>query len=382
MSLISEHVAECAERTTHHRRSEFEDEEFLFGLKKLRREDPDKLPCALIQAFLDGHPELADKLNSYDIQSLVALVGAPVRNMAYTSRYGKATNFVRMDMWLDSQHIITIGSDEMLEYSRRVDWLMFDGTFKCVPKPFYQMVTVMGCSIETRKFVPVIHFLLTGKMQANYRAMFEILDTQTTFDYVNRITADFEKGLQNEIQFWISRNQMETTFHGCRFHFVQALHKRMKKMYGRAIDRDVKMKTLLRLITWFPFLPRPVVENLVMELQCRDTPIEKFLRYFVRFWLPKYDEWALTADGEIRRTNNALESYHSILAERMSKHPSMSRFLTNLSLIDAERIRDAVNVSKAPEDTAPLCDEIIYQFQESLVWFPMKGATSRKRRSK
>ena len=66
VSLISEHVDECAERATLGRVSEFEDEEFLFGLNKLRRENPDKLPCALIQAFFDGHPKLSDKLNRYD----------------------------------------------------------------------------------------------------------------------------------------------------------------------------------------------------------------------------------------------------------------------------------------------------------------------------
>ena len=56
------------------------------------------------------------------------------------------------------------------------------------------------------------------------------------------ITSYFEKGLQNEIQLWLSLNEMEASVQGCRFHFIQSIRKRMKQFYGRAIDRDLTKK--------------------------------------------------------------------------------------------------------------------------------------------
>ena len=379
VSTLSEHSPECADEATEQRSLTLEDAEFLLSLKRHRNANPGKSPCMIIQEFLEYHPGFSDNFSRYDLESLVYLLEDTVTSSFDPPRYGKASAFVRMDMWFDGLHIMVIGSDDMLAFSRSVDWVLFDGTFKCVPKPFYQLVTVLGCSIQTRKFVPIVHFLLPSKTQATYRAMFEILDTQTTFDCVNKITADFEKGLQNEILLWISRNQLEATLHGCRFHFVQALRKKMKALYGRLIDKDVKVKTLLHLITWLPFLERDVCENLLMELNQRKTGVEKFLRYFSRFWMPRYDEWSIRDDR--RTTNNAIESYHSVLSEAMSRHPSICRFLMNLSLIDGERVRNAANPSRQNEDIVPVCDEILYQFQEALAWFPMgqRGANKIRR---
>lgn len=377
ISTVSGHVPECYQITRENGPMFLEDVSFLLALRKHRMQHVSKTPCEVILDFLECHPEFSDNCQRYDVQSLVDLVGEEVPTIANATPYGKAANFVRMEMRLDSLHIIVVGNDEMLNCSQSVNWLMVDGTFKCVPKPFYQLVTVMGCLVETGKFVPIIHFLLPGKTQANYRAMFDILDTQTNFTCVNRITSDFEQGLQNEIELWMSRNQMEASFRGCRFHFAQALRKRMKKLYGSAINTDVKMKTLLRLITWFPLLTRDNVENIVIELQRRHTGIEKFLQYFVRFWIPKYDEWALNDD--VRSTNNALEGYHSVLGEKMSKHPSISRFLMTLSMIDNERIRDSINPSRRSQNPVPVYQEIIYQFQEALKWFPMKTVPERRK---
>ena len=377
VSTLSEHSPECTEVATEQRSFMFEDAEFLLSLRRHQSANPGTSPCMVIQDFLECHPEYLDNFGRYELESLLDLLGDKAVNSLEPPRYGKASNFVRMDMWFAGLHIMVIGSDEMLEFSQSVDWIMFDGTFKCVPKPFYQLVTVLGCSIQSGKFVPLIHFLLPGKTQATYRAMFEILDIEASFDSVNRITTDFEKGLQNELLLWISRNQMEATLHGCRFHFVQALRKRMKAIYGRVVDKDVKVKTLLHLITWLPFLERDVVENLLMELNRRQTGIEKFLKYFGQFWMPRYDEWAIRDDR--RTTNNALESYHSVLSGAMTKHPSIGRFLMNLSLIDAERVRNAVSPSRQHEDMVPVSDEILYQFQEALAWFPMKEGRGRKK---
>ena len=158
----------------------FEDAEFLLSLKRHRNANPGKSPCMIIQEFLEYHPGFSDNFSRYDLESLVYLLEDTVTSSFDPPRYGKASAFVRMDMWFDGLHIMVIGSDDMLAFSRSVDWVLFDGTFKCVPKPFYQLVTVLGCSIQTRKFVPIVHFLLPSKTQATYRAMFEILDTQSS----------------------------------------------------------------------------------------------------------------------------------------------------------------------------------------------------------
>ena len=143
----------------------FEDAEFLLSLRRHQSANPGASPCMVIQDFLECHPEYLDNFGRYELESLLDLLGDNAVNSLEPPRYGKTSNFVRMDMWFAGLHIMVIGSDEMLEFSQSVDWIMFDGTFKCVPKPFYQLVTVLGCSIQSRKLVPLMHFLLPGKTQ-------------------------------------------------------------------------------------------------------------------------------------------------------------------------------------------------------------------------
>lgn len=369
VTIVSVHSEECQQTEFS---VDFDDCEFLLSLRR-HLTNSGKPQSHAILDFIESYPEFSENFNKYDVDSLLHLYKEP--NRPATSNpmiYGRDGDLIRMDVIFDSQHIIVISSDEMLQSSQSVDWIMFDGTFKCVPKKFYQLMTILGRCIETQRFVPIIHFLLPGKTERCYRAMFELLDTRVRFICVNRVTSDFEKGLQNQIQLWMSRNQMEASFQGCRFHFAQALHRRMKRLYGRAIETDLFKKRLLRLMSWFPFLEREVVENLIVELQRRKTGIEQFVRYFVTYWMPKFDEWTITELNPIRTTNNPIESYHSILGEKLGLHPTMKRFLHNLAIVDQERLADTRKKDQPRRDDLPIAEEIIFQFQTVLDRLPVR----------
>lgn len=375
ISTVSGHLNECEEVASEDGSLCFEDAECLLSLRRYgMSENRSQSPSRAILDFLESNPQFTDNLAKYDIRSLLAIIGnrGTSPDEKNFPAYGVATNFVKMDVRLDSMHIMVLATDEMLEFANCVDWIMFDGTFKCVPKRFYQMVTILGRCIESQKFVPIIHFLLPNKTQSAYRAMLELLDTQIRFAYVTRITSDFEKGLQNEIQLWVSRNEIEASVQGCRFHFVQSIRKRMKQLYGRIIDKDLTKKRLLRLMGWLPFLRREIVENLLAELQRRKTGIEKFLKYFIQYWMGKFDEWSIDRTESTRATNNAIESYHSIIGERLGKHPNMRRFLRNLVIVDQERIRSSGERSEPQCQAMPVEEEILFQFQIVLEGMPMR----------
>jgi hypothetical protein len=103
--------------------------------------------------------------------------------------------------------------------------LFIDGTFKCVPKPFSQLLIVMVRDAALDHYIPVFYVLVQRKTQWTYwNALNEIIVSLGGKISVSQVHCDFEKGLINAIREIFP----EARVVGCLFHWKQALLRKMK----------------------------------------------------------------------------------------------------------------------------------------------------------
>ena len=98
--------------------------------------------------------------------------------------------------------------------------VFIDGTFKIVPKQFYQCLIVMVFDNQTDVYVPVFYILLTSKTEKIYRHALHLMN-ETAGSKMNptSVTCDYEKGLRNTI--------MKAVINGCLFHWKQAIRRKL-----------------------------------------------------------------------------------------------------------------------------------------------------------
>ncbi|OWY96614.1 hypothetical protein PHMEG_00033077 [Phytophthora megakarya] len=118
------------------------------------------------------------------------------------TKVGNATFFQFHYTYVDNgevQHIL--GWDHpalirLLSYHQTA--LYLDGTFHCVPSPFYQCIIVMVHDRGSKCFAPCMYSLATNKLEWTYWSSLHRVQAATgmTMD-VGTVSCDFEKGLAN-----------------------------------------------------------------------------------------------------------------------------------------------------------------------------------------
>jgi len=100
--------------------------------------------------------------------------------------------------------------------------MMTDATFKVACKPFTQLLNVMVV-YKTRN-IPVFHVLMEGKDRRLYLEIFrKIKEAYPAWD-VKMCMTDFEAGLA----FALRMVYPEARLFGCRFHFSQAVFRKIQ----------------------------------------------------------------------------------------------------------------------------------------------------------
>ena len=97
------------------------------------------------------------------------------------------------------ERVIGFGSPALFQCIGGNQKVFINGTFKIVPKPFYQCLIVMVFDNQTDVYVSVFYILLTSKTE--------------------KIICDFEKGLHNANLEAFPK----AIINGCLFHWKQAI---------------------------------------------------------------------------------------------------------------------------------------------------------------
>jgi hypothetical protein len=244
----------------------------------------------------------------------------------------------------DKDRILMFATRRNLDFPiKSQEWFM-DGTFKIVPKLFYQLFTIHG-NINGA-YYPLIYSLLPDKRESTYVKIFEHIRKIMEKIEVNLIMTDFEKAVINACQLLFPKAIKQ----GCYFHYRQCIYRRiqlvgMKTQYDSDPDFQHKIKLFIALA----FVPVEYVTNAFDILLDNEdlcyTDIKPLIEYFEQTWIgkmerkerrpPMYEHslwnfYERTIHGQ-QRTNNVVEGWHSSMGKTFqAKEPSVWAFIDGL----------------------------------------------------
>ncbi len=255
-------------------------------------------------------------------QSEVPLIPRRINDVHVTGVYAETWNGDSYLLHADNAWgILMFATSENLTVLQQCSDIHIDGTFRSVPKPYYQFVTIHG-NFHGR-VIPLVGVLMNGKTIGQYRQVFQTLKTnvrQTTGHRLKpkRIVCDFEIALISSVETEIPGARIC----GCLFHFRQSLFRKLKELgLGQAYRQDQNFKAAVAKFMSMGFLPVQLVRhNFVMFSTsrafirlCMQYPsLNLFVRYIDntyivgRFPPPIWNVYMRTRRN---RSNNYVEGY-------------------------------------------------------------------------
>ena len=119
-----------------------------------------------------------------------------------------------------------------------------DGTFKIVPKKFYQLL-IIHC-VFSDILIPVLYAVMTSKSRLLYDALFLSIRNFLPSFKPTKCVVDFESALYSSINF-----NFESQMQGCLFHYRQVLWRKWSRLgidkYEELLKWLKKLMALLRL---------------------------------------------------------------------------------------------------------------------------------------
>ncbi|XP_029677838.1 uncharacterized protein LOC115244389 [Formica exsecta] len=145
----------------------------------------------------------------------------------------------------------------------------------------------------------------------------------------------------------MNENFPQSKIHGCWFHFNQAILRKWRNLGLTQAPTD-----LLSIAMNIPLLPANLFPNAYIIMQDIANSISfqypniiKFLKYMTDTWLPIAEK--VSTFGCPVRTNNAVESFNNIAAQKLRKpHSNIWIFLDNLKKLIIDQEIDFFRVKK------------------------------------
>lgn len=157
--------------------------------------------------------------------------------------------------------------------------IFIDGTFKCSPKPFTQLLTIHGRYLG--RILPMAFCLLRGKEVGLYQQVLKRIKqrirhvTRQEFD-IRRCICDFEISLIRALQTEFPR----VTVKGCYFHFTQSIWRRIQKLgLATAYKRSKTFGNFAKQLMALAYLPTALVRQNFQLLHTSNT-IRRMIRRF------------------------------------------------------------------------------------------------------
>ncbi|XP_049886684.1 uncharacterized protein LOC126381225 [Pectinophora gossypiella] len=194
--------------------------------------------------------------------------------------------------------------------------VFLDGTFKVVPKPFYQIYTIHG-DLGNGTVVPLLYALLPNKTQETYKRLFNLIKEKNPDFRPTNFKIDFEKAAINAI------NEIfpEAVVNGCFFHYSQAIWKKGKKLGFTETEGGKKFIGLCAAMAYLPHDHIPEAWLYLLHNVPNGAAATAFTDYMSNQWIKNSN--LFTCHGDVYRTTNHVEGWHNRLNRRITKNPSL-----------------------------------------------------------
>ena len=225
--------------------------------------------------------------------------------------------------------------------------LFIDGTFKCWPKVWSQLLNLALYHREKKLYIPVGHVLMQTKAREGYDVCIRWFKEKLGLE-ADYITTDFEPALMSASNDIFPNAKLVPWF----FHFTKALWMEASRWGMKKRVLLPESKELLFKLKKLAFIPKEkVFKNFARikdEWKWRSICFIKFLEYFESTWLDgmyKITDWnyydKLSEFEDLALTNNGLESFHQCIKTQLSRtQPNFAGFLETLKRVETLKKND------------------------------------------
>jgi hypothetical protein len=286
----------------------------------------------------------------------------------------KNEEFLLFDSGPSDNRILIFSTKFNLNQLSQSEHWYADGTFKVVPKLFWQLYTIHG--IKFNNVIPSVFILMTNKSEETYKRAFEALKNLQNNLKPLTIMTDFEFSAINAFKY-----SFPGIFNrGCFFHFTQNLWRKIQKipeLQAKYLENsDFAMN--MRKIPALAFVPIDDIifafeELIEMKFFIENSNLlEKFIEYFEDNYIgriqlrnrrktPKFPHYLWNCYNSvingIAKTNNSVEGWHRKFSNLLeADHPSIWKFINGLK---REQNLNEVQIDKylsgeEPEESRPI----------------------------
>lgn len=286
-----------------------------------------------LKSMLDSVTRLRSKEFSHGILSQA---GEDIPDsLKFTS---KGHEFLMYDSGFDSyERFLIYCSQEQLIYLRKSKTWLIDGTFRCAPRDFNQMISIRG--MISGKAYALAFIIINSKRERLYQKAFEILREKLNCSPQNIIT-DFEKGLIGATKMVFP----EAHNYGCQFHHSQATWRKVQEL-GLASDfhNNEQIRIVYKKLMSLSFFPETEVLAVFNHLktsfllEATNEGVKTFINYFEKNYIMGTESshyninfWSCyhRVVNNIPRTINSSEAWHrSVNFQTVVKHPNLAKLV-------------------------------------------------------
>lgn len=332
------------------------------GIKRRAEQHPNEPPACVIREEIQGiedqevllHlPERTSLLRSVNRSQNVGRPPLPqtLEECTVTPPYDVSLSgeaFLQLDSRENNNRILVFYTKDGLNHLCRSRTIFCDGTFKSVPRLFYQLYTVHG-KINDLVF-PLIYCLCTRKDEATYTLIFEHLKNAAEASNMNFspdfVMLDFEMSAINAVRAVLPNS----TVSGCLYHFSQAIWRQVVNLGLKVrFTEDVVIRNDIQRLMGLPFIPLDNIEEVFdYLLEISHDDVQDLMTYFETTYLrgrpargrrravpPRFPPQLWNVYERVLnradRTNNFVEGWHSKFQKMIvTHHATIWKFLDTI----------------------------------------------------
>ena len=280
----------------------------------------------------------------------------------------------------EGEKILIFGDDKAVERLAVTNVIHADGTFTCI-LPHYSQLYIFHATVENNVSLPVLFCLVKGKDQETYVTLLGLVeelandDGRTIFNREVTFMCDFELSMINAVKLLYGLVRVKC----CFFHFVQSIRRKATDVInavegaaGQNAEKAILARNAVRRLMMLPLVPEelitPELVNLIIAASTDGrSAVPRELKALQMYVLttyvgkrrarsgpvlpPSFPPALWCVSGMASRTNNAAESVHAHMNQKVSGKLDVLNFIRILEM-QMKQTNDRIRAGSEPETKA------------------------------